>query len=231
MNLEECKYMCLKNCSCTAYSNLDIRDGGSGCLLWFGDLVVTRVFSQNEQDIYIRMAASELGNGDGAKVNDKSNTKKTIILSSVLSTGTLLLCLAMVLYIRNRKQRRNRKVSGGFERNSNSNLRKENLDLPLFDLYTLAGATMDFSEDSKLGEGGFGPVYKGTLKDGREIAVKRLSKFSRQGFDEFTNVVKHIVELQHRNLVKLLGCCIERDEKMLVYEFLSNKSLDFFIFG
>jgi hypothetical protein len=52
------------------------------------------------------------------------------------------------------------KVSGGFERNSNSNLRKENLDLPLFDLYTLAGATMDFSEDSKLGEGGFGPVYK-----------------------------------------------------------------------
>jgi len=61
MNLEECKYMCLKNCSCTAYSNLDIRDGGSGCLLWFGDLVDTRVFSQNEQDIYIRMAASELG--------------------------------------------------------------------------------------------------------------------------------------------------------------------------
>ncbi|XP_061983728.1 G-type lectin S-receptor-like serine/threonine-protein kinase At4g27290 [Populus nigra] len=230
MNLEECKHMCLKNCSCTAYSNLDIRDGGSGCLLWFGDLVDTRVFSQNEQDIYIRMAASELGNGDGAKVNDKSNTKKMIILSSVLSTGTLLLCLAMVLYIRNRKQRRNRKVSGGFERNSNSNLRKENLDLPLFDLYTLAGATMDFSEDSKLGEGGFGPVYKGTLKDGREIAVKRLSKFSRQGLDEFTNEVKHIVELQHRNLVKLLGCCIERDEKMLVYEFLSNKSLDFFIF-
>ena len=61
MNLEECRFMCLKNCSCTAYSNLDIRDGGSGCLLWFGNLVDTREFSQNQQDIHIRMAASEPG--------------------------------------------------------------------------------------------------------------------------------------------------------------------------
>jgi hypothetical protein len=61
MNLEECKSTCLKNCSCTAYSNLDIRDGGSGCLLWFGDLIDSRIFIENEQDIYIRMAASEQG--------------------------------------------------------------------------------------------------------------------------------------------------------------------------
>jgi len=61
MNLEECKNTCLKNCSCTAYTNLDIRDGGSGCLLWFNDLIDMRTFLQNEQDIFIRMAASELG--------------------------------------------------------------------------------------------------------------------------------------------------------------------------
>ncbi|CAI0468014.1 unnamed protein product [Linum tenue] len=84
--------------------------------------------------------------------------------------------------------------------------------------------------DNKLGQGGFGSVYKGRLLDGREIAVKRLSRTSRQGTEEFKNEVQLVSKLQHNNLARLFGCCIHGEEKMLVYEYLPNKSLDFFIF-
>ncbi|KAK1431378.1 hypothetical protein QVD17_07835 [Tagetes erecta] len=107
----------------------------------------------------------------------------------------------------------------------------EDMELPLFGLSAIFTATYNFSRNNKLGEGGFGPVYKGILEDGKEVVVKRLSKKSSQGLREFKNEVISISRLQHHNLVTLLGCCIEGDEKMLIYEYMSNKGLDRFLFG
>ncbi|KAF8035938.1 hypothetical protein BT93_C1840 [Corymbia citriodora subsp. variegata] len=104
-------------------------------------------------------------------------------------------------------------------------------DLALFTFSSIEVATDYFAQRNKLGEGGFGPVYKGQLPEGLEIAVKRLSKMSRQGLEEFKNEVNLISKLQHRNLVRLLGCCIEGEESILIYEYMPNKSLDSFIFG
>ncbi|XP_039160986.1 cysteine-rich receptor-like protein kinase 19 [Eucalyptus grandis] len=100
----------------------------------------------------------------------------------------------------------------------------------LISLRKLKEATRNFSEEYKLGKGGFGSVYKGTLSNGREIAVKRLSSSSAQGLQELKTEVLLVAKLLHRNLVRLLGFCLEEDEKLLVYEFLPNGSLDKILF-
>ncbi|MBA0705535.1 hypothetical protein Golax_017726, partial [Gossypium laxum] len=108
---------------------------------------------------------------------------------------------------------------------------KKEVEIPIFSFSSVSAATNNFSLSNKLGEGGFGPVYKGKLLKGNEVAVKRLSRKSGQGWNELKNEAVLISKLQHKNLVKLLGCCIEGDEKILVYEYLPNKSLDLFLFG
>ncbi|XVF78680.1 hypothetical protein PTKIN_Ptkin14bG0155100 [Pterospermum kingtungense] len=192
IDLEECKAKCLQNCSCMAYTNTDIRGMGSGCAIWFGDLLDIKQF-QGGQDLYIRMSSSE-------QVQEVVH-----------------------------EEPKGGKKNHGVTYRSNAR-QKEDTELEFFDLSMLAKATQDFSPDNKLGEGGFGPVYKGTMEDGQEIAVKRLSVGSRQGSDEFKNEVELIAKLQHRNLVKLLGCCVQGEERILVYEFMPNKCLNSFIF-
>ncbi|XP_019087870.1 PREDICTED: cysteine-rich receptor-like protein kinase 11 isoform X2 [Camelina sativa] len=103
-------------------------------------------------------------------------------------------------------------------------------DSLVYDFKTIEAATNKFSMSNKLGEGGFGAVYKGKLSNGTEVAVKRLSKKSGQGTREFRNEAVLVSKLQHRNLVRLLGFCLEGEEKILIYEFVPNKSLDFFLF-
>ncbi|CAL4927101.1 unnamed protein product [Urochloa decumbens] len=102
--------------------------------------------------------------------------------------------------------------------------------LTLFNFSDLAAATGHFSDENRLGRGGFGAVYKGKLEGGAEIAVKRLSLHSSQGLEQFKNEVELIVKLQHTNLVRLVGCCVHEAEKLVVYEYMPNGSLNSFIF-
>ncbi|RXH91054.1 hypothetical protein DVH24_020077 [Malus domestica] len=103
-------------------------------------------------------------------------------------------------------------------------------DSSVFRYSSILAATSNFAEEYKLGEGGFGPVYKGKLAMGQEIAVKRLSRCSGQGLSEFKNELI-LNELQHTNLVHLFGFCIHGEERMLIYEFMQNNSLEHFLFG
>ncbi|KAL4349353.1 hypothetical protein AHAS_Ahas10G0033500 [Arachis hypogaea] len=236
MTLDECGSLCKRNCSCTAYANIDIRNGGSGCVMWLGQLIDMRVYSTDGQDLYVRLAAADIGSTSSNK-----NHRAVLAIGITLIALVLVLGLLAICYLRRKRKQRsigivhrnhdwlmNEVVPSrrylGDERNM------DDLELPMFDFDTLMMATNNFSQDNKLGEGGFGSVYRGRLIKGQEIAVKRLSEDSGQGIEEFKNEVKLIAKLQHRNLVRLLGCCIEKDEKILVYEYMKNRSLDSILF-
>ncbi|GAU31584.1 hypothetical protein TSUD_54070 [Trifolium subterraneum] len=95
----------------------------------------------------------------------------------------------------------------------------------LFSLRQIKAATNNFDIAFKIGEGGFGPVFKGVLSDGTIVAVKQLSSKSKQGNREFINEIGLISALQHPCLVKLYGCCMEGDQLLLIYEYMENNSL------
>ncbi|CAK8573741.1 unnamed protein product [Lathyrus sativus] len=158
----------------------------------------------------------------------KSRNSVVIIIAIVSPIVIILLLTLLVLWIISEKKRRKfNPVSVPVPEESVEISRVEFLQ---FDFDTIVAATNNFRDDNKLGEGGFGEVYKGMLFNGQEIAVKRLSRSSGQGIDEFKNEVVLVAKLQHRNLVRILGFCLDGEEKMLVYEFMPNKSLDYFLF-
>ncbi|XP_020240187.1 G-type lectin S-receptor-like serine/threonine-protein kinase At4g27290 isoform X1 [Cajanus cajan] len=226
MTIEECKAKCWENCSCTAYANSDIIGKGSGCILWFGDLLDMRQLPNAGQDLYVRVYISQMENQD-AKGGSTSRKVVVVVTTVVSSVIIAMVAIFMLVYCNSKTKFRGK---DNIKTKVKIDEDKEDLELPLFDFDTIACATNDFSSDNKLGQGGFGPVYKGTLPDGQDIAVKRLSHTSTQGLTEFKNEVIFCSKLQHRNLVKVLGCCIEEQEKLLIYEYMPNKSLDFFLF-
>uniref|UniRef100_A0A6N2NAX6 Cysteine-rich receptor-like protein kinase 10 n=1 Tax=Salix viminalis TaxID=40686 RepID=A0A6N2NAX6_SALVM len=157
----------------------------------------------------------------------KGGVSTSLIIAIVIPVAVSLVLFFLGCCFLSRRAKNNRYTA---EENDVGN-EITNVESLQFDLSSIEDATNNFSADNKLGEGGFGEVYKGTLPNGQAIAVKRLSKGSGQGAAEFKNEVILVAKLQHRNLVRLLGFCLEGEEKILVYEFVPNKSLDYFLFG
>ncbi|WJX30581.1 hypothetical protein P8452_19103 [Trifolium repens] len=189
------------------------------CLIKYDNVMFYQLISQT----------STPGAGQGG--SNKSNTLTiTIVIVLVVAVALITCCIYFIW-------RRNHSNKDGLQSETIPIYLRDhkesdslNPDLPIIPLTWIRQSTNNFSELSKLGEGGFGPVYKGNLVDGTEVAIKRLSITSGQGSQEFQNEVIFIAKLQHRNLVRLLGCCIEDNEKLLVYEYMPNSSLDFHLF-
>ncbi|KAJ8545618.1 hypothetical protein K7X08_018201 [Anisodus acutangulus] len=254
MNLDECEDMCRKNCSCTAYTNSNITGSGSGCVIWSTQLVDMRQYAAAEggQVLYVRVASPDAVHSVGVGSGNSSGKTKTIAIAAGITVGIALVLFGVALCFLSKRRKyqrsiRTRSENRGLSERSQELLMNaaiipskrefsgetstEEFELPLFDFGTLAMATENFSDSTKLGQGGFGCVYKAMLVEGQEVAVKRLSKNSGQGVEEFKNELRLIARLQHRNLVRLLGCCVDMEEKMLIYEYLENKSLDSILFN
>ncbi|KAM5555092.1 hypothetical protein ABKV19_023146 [Rosa sericea] len=212
----DCKIQCLNNCSCLAFALVN----NIGCLIWSKDLIDMQKFSKGGVDIYIRLARRELGEGKPIK-----------LIASLTAIGLTIILVAIVFGLH--RLRANQKESIPTSRDTLREYigKHDPSELLIYDFDTILTATDNFSITNKLGQGGFGPVYKGMLQDGKEVAVKRLSSSSGQGIEEFKNEMLLISNLQHKNLVRIMGCCIKEDEKLLIYEFMPNKSLDTFLFG
>ncbi|KAL3523367.1 hypothetical protein ACH5RR_016201 [Cinchona calisaya] len=211
---EECGNQCMINCSCISYS----YNRGIGCMHWSDSLIDIHQFSSDGADVHVRVAYSELDHNKSARRKIRTIIAIIVIFGSLFLAGSAYFLWKWFIT----KQRG--------QASTMQTMLVDNKELQLFSYEELAHATDKFHWGNKLGKGGFGPVYKGKLFNGQEIAVKRLSNSSKQGIEEFMNEVLVISKLQHRNLVRLLGCCFEKEEKMLVYEYLPNKSLDAYLF-
>ncbi|CAN6211372.1 unnamed protein product [Urochloa humidicola] len=245
--LEECAAECSANCSCVAYAyatwNGSTANGdATRCLVWIGDhqLVDTqkigmRPYNMNtagadtQETLYLRVA------GLSGK-RTKANAVK--IFLPTLASVAVLTCIILIWICKFRGRKRNAENHKNLMHRgltTSEELQEENInhdfELPFLKFQDIFVATNNFSNTFMIGQGGFGKVYKVTLEGGQEFAIKRLSRDSDQGMQEFRNEVVLIAKLQHRNLVRLLGCCVQGDERLLIYEYLPNKSLDAVIFN
>eukprot|EP01018_Ginkgo_biloba_P011522 Gb_37900 [translate_table: standard] len=206
-----CKAACLNNCSCTAFAySTNATNSSPTCQIWSGELLNLRNSTKGES-IYIRLAASEM-----PKSSNSSHRGRTVaILVGVVGSLAAVLGFALTILFWRRRQR----WPNGAPFASPS--------LTTFTYKQLQTATKKFSH--RLGGGAFGSVFKGTLPDNTDVAVKQLEG-SRQGEKEFRMEVSTIGTIQHVNLVRLRGFCSEGSKRLLVYDYMPNGSLNSFLF-
>ncbi|XVE87897.1 hypothetical protein DITRI_Ditri19aG0025500 [Diplodiscus trichospermus] len=248
-DLDACTTVCSGNCSCIAYTFIP----GIGCMIWTGALVdIQHMHETGTLRFFYRLHHSELDGG-------RKISNLVIMIIAVVGACFLVVSVWLlwrykkilkglpafssmpcckgddipVFYVSKSKSKEFSSISADFSGPADILIDGNQVngpELPIFNFSCVAAATKNFCEENRLGQGGFGAVYKGELPGGQEIAVKRLSGQSGQGLEEFKNEIILIAKLQHRNLVRLLGCSIQGEEKMLIYEYMPNKSLDNFLF-
>ncbi|XP_050372079.1 G-type lectin S-receptor-like serine/threonine-protein kinase CES101 [Argentina anserina] len=241
MTISDCHATCWSDCSCIGYKS--IYSNGTGCVFMSG----TAKFIPNDyfDATYVLNILNNSKDGSPAEGSKPSNDiKKKWWLWCIMSVIFVVALVSCYLcYIKKRKPRLMKQIrqeQGLDELRSQitrfSGIYKLKIgerigqNFRMFSFSEVLAATENFSAACRLGQGGFGPVYKGVLPDGEQVGVKRLARSSGQGLEEFMNEITLIAELQHSNLVRLLGCCIQGEEKILIYEFMANKSLDAFLF-
>ncbi|VAH24525.1 unnamed protein product [Triticum turgidum subsp. durum] len=207
---QSCMQVCLRNCSCTAYSY-----GKSGCSIWQGQLINVKQYNNGTVNsdgeiLLLRIAAGEVQSWG-------NNTKGNRRMITGLIVGPFCLLVMLLMIWRGKRKWCSLPLSST----------EGGCGVIAFKYVDLQHATKNFSE--KLGVGGFGSVFKGILRDSTTIAVKMLDG-ARQGEKQFRAEVSTIGMIQHVNLVKLIGFCCEGDRRMLVYEHMANRSLDVHIF-
>ncbi|CAN6684241.1 unnamed protein product [Malus baccata var. baccata] len=237
---EDCKVTCWQNCDCLGF---DFPSGspttGAGCRFWSVDCEFLEDFTANTSFV---LPATQPQPPDSPPPGKNHATQKWFWIGISIAAALLVMGFCILGYrlrrtgfmvLAGEKATKIQRRLGRFIKATTPTDQAIilNPDLHAFTHESVLAATSNFSEANKLGQGGFGTVYKGKLATGQEVAVKRLSKFSGQGTDEFKNELILIYQLQHTNLVQLFGFCIHEEERMLIYEYMPNKSLDYFLFG
>uniref|UniRef100_A0A0D9WA06 Receptor-like serine/threonine-protein kinase n=1 Tax=Leersia perrieri TaxID=77586 RepID=A0A0D9WA06_9ORYZ len=216
ITMDECEQRCSANCSCVAYAAADINS--TGCVIWTDDIVDVR-YDPPGQDLYVRLAKAEFA-------ETKPESKRSLTVPIFTPVAAVVIAFILIGFCAWAVWWRKKIRIVHIPEDPEMGVRSVNLA-------TIKSITAKFSENRFIGEGGFSKVYKGESSDGRMFAVKRLkpSALTIEGKKYFAREVAVMAGLRHNNLLRLLAYCNEGDERILIYTYMENGSLNSHIFG